>query len=140
MNIRERNARTWIDSVADGGWAAVETAESARVIREMLAQPRVPEKPNEAVLDAMEGAFAKCPMGVRPMVNAYRRLRAELSAPATRTVEVWRVEWWTTGAELPGCDVFLCKGNADAFAEGVKSEARSACVRVTEPHQHELPA
>lgn len=133
----EKAALVWLEErirLAHGG------ERHANVIRALLARS-MPEEPTDAAIAAMDRAFFG-DLGSRPSLwrGVYRALREELGGPATRTVEVWRVEWWRRGSELPGCDVFVCKHTADTFADGVRSDARSACVRVTGPHQHEMPA
>lgn len=63
---------------------------------------------------------------------------AESTLPKTKMVEVWRVEWaGFTG--LPQIEQFDSKTEADRYA-CMKSQMGRRCIRVTGPHQQEVPA
>lgn len=64
---------------------------------------------------------------------------AESTLPKTKMVEVWRVEWAGAGNSIPMIEQFGALLEAEDFANGRRVAGRK-CIRVTGPHQQEVPA
>jgi hypothetical protein len=65
--------------------------------------------------------------------------RAHLDTlPRTKMVEVWRAEYASNG--LPCVVQFETRGGADDWVQSVKGVAFVSCIKVTGPHQQEVPA
>ncbi len=79
---------------------------------------------------------------------------AESLLPKTKMVEGWQVEWcvgWTNGgtgrwhtAPVPNPSLarsaYYTKAEADAHAARLSLKSMHKCIRVTGPHQQEVPA
>lgn len=68
---------------------------------------------------------------------------AESTLPKTKTVEVWHVEYAVKrhhGGIAHGIVVTETRSQADEAANNHRRNGASQCVRVTGPHQHEVPA
>jgi hypothetical protein len=64
---------------------------------------------------------------------------AHLAAlPKTKMVEVWHVEWALN--DQPMLHLHLSEADARASAKFIAGEEHRTCVRVTGPHQQEVPA
>src|SRR5688572_3932311 len=66
--------------------------DELRTLKDMLARPVLPEEPSIEALIHMDNAIAG-PTQYGNMRAAYRALRAHLSAPKTKEVEYWLVEY-----------------------------------------------
>ncbi len=62
---------------------------------------------------------------------------AQLALPKTKMVEQWRVEF--AQEKVPYSASFHHESLAIAYAKTVRSWANTDCVRVTGPHQQEVP-
>jgi hypothetical protein len=58
--------------------------------------------------------------------------------PKTKMVEVWHVEWALSG--LPMLHLHYSKEQAEEAAAYLAREPHRTCIRVTGPHQQEIPA
>lgn len=146
MTDKERQeAMEWLDRhIAHPAFAG----PYARTLKAMLAEPRLPEEPSDASLIAIEAILEKA-MPLDPDVRyhepraraCYRALYAHLTKPATKTVQVWRVEFsrnWN-----PEIKNFRSERDAHAFVEALEREPKGptfSCIRVTGPHEQEVPA
>lgn len=67
--------------------------------------------------------------------------RAHLSAlpPPIKFIETWHVEYWSRQSRHPETQVRLSQTNAEYEADFRRADGQ-LCVRVTGPHQHEVPA
>lgn len=63
---------------------------------------------------------------------------AESTLPQTKMVEVWHVEWAFMGAGCVGG--FSSRDAAQREADWLNAQDGCACIRVTGPHQQEVPA
>ncbi len=143
------NVMRWLDEQADHSphWVGL--------IRYMLDQPRLPEEPATAALEAMTLAHTRRRggsqlIGLHDAEQIYRELRAHLIEPdrakplRTKETEVWHVEsaimverhgilkW------IPVCAAYLTKEEAHEAAQGLA--AAWVAVRVTGPHTQLVPA
>lgn len=57
--------------------------------------------------------------------------------PRTKMVEVWHVEYASNG--VPSIVPFRSRDDAESWMKGATGLAYVACIRVTGPHQHEVP-
>src|SRR5688572_2953479 len=93
MTDAERKAMEWLDNRLK---IAVQdpymSLDVARTLKDMLARPVLPEEPSIEALIHMDNAIAG-PTQYDNMRAAYRALRAHLSAPKTKEVEYWLVEY-----------------------------------------------
>jgi len=62
---------------------------------------------------------------------------AESTLPKTKTVEVWHVEW-ALGSH-PMIHLYLSEADARKNATLLAQEQHRTCIRVTGPHQQEVP-
>jgi hypothetical protein len=137
----EKAALAWLDYVETSSLHGPQERIHAAAVKTMLAEPRMPAEPTAEMIEAMvvdvdgwqENAWV-----MDAMRESCRALYAHLSKPATRTVEVWRVEWAAEDRQ-PRCKVEPSKFHADSFAEYLKRERRT-CIKVTGPHSQEVPA
>lgn len=113
-----------------------------RTLQRLLAEPRLPHSPTNAMLYAM-GSAAYGEHAPGPMGDAYRALYAHLTKPATKTVEVWRVEWAVKIGEEWHAQHRgePSRAEAERYAEKVREPGSPvACIHVTGPHKQEVPA
>ena len=147
MTDEQKEAVEWLRYVADTNvpeWA--KRAEHARTILAMLAGPRLPrpEDVPEHVLEKMWWATAPNGSHCDVARATYRALYDHYTAPRTKTVEVWRVEAAFKGdaeaneAWLPVTRTYMNERSARAAA-GDFTLPNWRCIRVTGPHQQEVP-
>ncbi|MFZ5783957.1 MAG: hypothetical protein ACOY4R_27480 [Pseudomonadota bacterium] len=133
LRTRRMADNTTLDLVLDA-------AESA------LAGPVMPEEPSEATLRAMECCDGN---GVqyeysRDLARAmYRATRNHLLSPPlrTKTIQVWRVEWATEVNKgwIPQSATEESEEAAETCADHLRKHGLK-CIRVTGPHDQEVPA
>jgi hypothetical protein len=142
MTEAERKAMEWLDEMAssvasDRHW----TAEYSRTLKAMLARPVLPAIPPA---DAFEAMRAQVPgHGAATTQFIYQALHDALTAPKTREVEVWHVEYtvwacengWQPRIEVCGDGVI-----AEARALKMRELNGKSCIRVTGPHKQTVPA
>lgn len=113
-----------------------------------LAEPRLPKVPSREAIEAMRrqwlgpNHFVTADEGLAAVYRALRaHLLAEQSKPATKTVEVWRVEY--TFQREPRIQQFDTQQEASYKADCLTlgdPNSHHACIRVTGPHKQEVPA
>ena len=141
MTDEQKEAMKWLRAAM---WPGLANDEKHRaVILAMLDEPRLPrpEDVPQEVIGAMYGAFVECPLGTHgKMRHAYRALYDHYTAPRTKTVEVWRVEYCNNafGVWHPNARHFRSRSDADEWA-AKNNDHWYACIRVTGPHQQEVP-
>jgi hypothetical protein len=149
----QQNAMEWLESVIAAPVDFNGERQHARTIREMIGRPTMPEPLGieTEVLSDMVRAYNSAPDGdlARKWFAVYKALHARLSKPATKTVEVWRVEyayryidsdgfrWIPNSRDFDGERARQC---AAAFADEKRGQGDYACIRVTGPHDQEVPA
>lgn len=126
MTDAEKAALKWLEEMAaiPMGYVPVH----ARTLKALLAQPRLPAEPTAGMLRAMFGS------GHVTDRDIYRALYAELTAPKTKTVEVWHVEYVLRGVP----QIRVCGDERTAKGYLLPHEDFQ-CIRVTGPHKHEVP-
>jgi hypothetical protein len=139
MTDAEKAALAWLDEMARHS----AHVRHAIVVQDMLATSVMPAEPTQEILAVMQGAYARCPMGVAPIANAYHALRAMLSMPATTTINVWHVEYAVSGDGgkhwMPSLSHYTSHDNAARSVEEKKRDPNYRCVRMTGPHEQEIP-
>ena len=111
----------------------------------MLAEPRLPrpEDVPEHVLEKMWWATAPNGSHFDVARAAYRALYDHYTAPRTKTVEVWRVEFaerhHVTGDWLPCTETWPTEDYIRRKEDDLRGRSDVACVKVTGPHQQEVP-
>lgn len=128
-------------------------AAEFRTLQRMLARPVLPTPPGQGQQSVAYDAAVRaicfaCDMPPSTAMVAYRGLWAHLNkppAPKTKTVEVWRVEyaqrasnehpWWPYTSTA-----FWHRADAEKFAADRAGFSGVACIRITGPHQQEIPA
>lgn len=112
----------------------------------MLAEPRLPrpEDVPEAVLVKMADAHDAETSFMDAALAAYRALYDHYTALRTKKVEVWRVEAAKTDNEgaiwTPIVQAYATRADAEAEALFMqRKKYHYACIRVTGPHQQEVP-
>lgn len=78
--------------------------------------------------------WASCPREVLHTIIA----AAESTLPKTKLVEIWRVEF--AQDKNPHSASFGSRHDADVYAQTVSCWPATACIRVTGPHEQEVPA
>ena len=132
----ERCARRWLQEIS---LATAPGAHNASVALRMLARPVMPEHPDPEALRLMRVACeAESYSPAQAAYEAYRALYAHLSRPATKEVEVWRVEY--AQRTLPFSASFHTSREADEYLVTVARWPDVACIRVTGPHKQTVPA
>ena len=146
MTDQERAALAWLEEAHTHSASNI-NAQWRAILKSMLAQPRLPEEPHGA---AIADAISHLGHGVtdgdrniaREAIRLYHNhLYRRLTRPKTKMVEVWRVEYsikrsdgeWA--AHSHNCDTWR---HAEQSAENLRANA--ACIKVTGPHQQEIPA
>lgn len=144
----EKAALEWLD---DWGRAYPSFAgNSARTIKAMLSRPTLPEEPTpEAIAKILQATWGVRMEGSQNAkdiaADVYRALYAHLTAPKTKEVEVWHVEYafrssedaWDPARAGP----YLTQTEAEEIA-AIKRDSggHCACIRVTGPHKQTIPA
>lgn len=150
MTEDERKAHDWLalqettySSMLPGS-LGYSYLESIRTLRSMLSRV-MPEEPSTEALEAMrDGIFraARCTAFDHTVEAAYRALYAHLTAPKTKTVEVWHVEytvWACNDGWQPRVEVCGDKVIAEARALKFRDLNGMSAIRVTGPHSQEVP-
>lgn len=91
MTEQERDAMTLLDRAIDHGAVTLPQA-CARTIKEMVAQPRMPEEPTDEIRSAMWNAWNVSDPTIRGhnMTVVYRALRKHLSEQQKPRISVLR--------------------------------------------------
>lgn len=125
----------------------------AKTILALLADPRLPKEPSALAIDAMIGGPRCDRFGellCSQWEDAYRALYDHLTSPnkktkpKTKMVEVWRVEWvqypdnWKPFSQSEG-EGEASRLWAEERAEWLRKRPHYTCIRVTGPHQQEIP-
>ncbi len=135
-----KEALAWLDDWATSRSAAA--AQSARTLKAMLAEPRMPEEPSEELIRVMRdgGQLGETYELVSNamMRHAYRALHAHLSKLATKEVDVWRIEY-ASCPDGPVTDTCQTAAEAHEQAEYLR-KCGQLCIRVTGPHKQTVPA
>jgi hypothetical protein len=103
--------------------------------------PVPPVTPTRAELDEAIEAYKNAHGGfIETLVIAARAYREGLPAPPkTRLIQTWHVEY----VGSLGCNLYIdvCTDKAGAEARaGRYHAADQECIRITGPHEHEVPA
>jgi len=143
MTDDERKATEWLDGVAatrSSSYAEQDNASYAATLKSMLARPVLPEEHDNDAILVMFDAALKSSAGISntSMIAAYRALYAHLSAPRTKEMEVWRVEYVSCDG-YPKINTKDCKVLADDEADRLRVIG-CQCIRVTGPHKQQVPA
>lgn len=111
-----------------------------KAIQRLLAEPRLPAEPTRETRDVLATAFRRALHGNSLCIglDIYRALYAHLTKPATKEVEVWRVEY-ATAQSGPHCLTFTTEGDARRQAESMRGGI-AHCIHVTGPHKQEVPS
>ena len=147
MTDEQKEAVEWLrasieESNPQGMWT-----RRAHTILALLAEPRLP-RPEDVpthVLDAMDMARLDSKGGcVTSLRDGYRALYDHYTAPRTKTVSVWRLEFAykkpPEGPWVPRSVGYETKAEAEQKAKDLAEVFFHACIRVTGPHQQEVPA
>jgi hypothetical protein len=150
MTEAERKAMEWLDFECERDYFG---RESAIKLREMLARPVLPEEPSRVLLAKIRDARFLNTYGDNADIYTIERhilneIHAHLTRPATREVEVWRVEWaeWNPilngGEYLANVKQFYGEESAREYAYelGKRAYKPGHCVQVTGPHKQMVPA
>jgi hypothetical protein len=142
----EREAMAWLDNLS-GAYTHV------AILKAMLARASTPPKITEEFVKAVCASmvagghlpsFANaCEVG-----TILRWARAEAMKPKTKTAQVWRVEYVEDTDVTPGRTRHWCpmvqnfdtEAGADRHAKNMREHHCYACIRVTGPHEQEVPA
>lgn len=134
----EREAMEWLKQAETGSPRDDERIRA--VLVGMLAQPRMPEIPTDAMLLAMErfpGGYSQYARNIS--IGMYHALYSELSKPPepeTKEVEVWHIEHVEFADPLIA--VRSSRELADHLARLFKDYGHS-CITVTGPHKQIVP-
>lgn len=130
----ERKAMEWLERAAE---AQGPSGAPLRTLKAMLARPLMPEEPTPAALKVMKDAWSATTPLENGYASEYRALYAHLTAPKTKEVEVWHVEF----ANNHGCAYVSVRSSRD-LAENLAELYRQhghTCIRVTGPHKQKVP-
>lgn len=136
MTDEEREAMGWLESYA--ALDRTNVGRFAATLKAMLARPVMPEEPSQEIVTLMFEAWRK-----NGMCAAYYALYAHLSAPKTKEVEVWRVEYAEASPDgyIPGCETHDSAADAESAARNFRMSIPAyECVHVTGPHLQTVPA
>ena len=145
MTDEQKEAMKWLRAAM---WPGLANDEKHRaVILAMLDEPRLPrpeDVPQELYRD-MALRWERC--GLTDDGDAarfaYRALYDHYTAPRTKTVEVWRVEYaerhHVTGDWLPCTETWPTEDYIRRKEDDLRGRSDVACVKVTGPHQQEVP-
>jgi hypothetical protein len=136
MTESERKAMEWLEHVIRVG--GYRPGSAPATIKSMLAQPRLPGRLPEEAKAAMRAAFDDAYTNYDFIGAIYDALCAHLTAPRTKEVEVWRVEFARHGE--PQCLQYLDVGAAELNAASFRHQNHLSCIRVTGPHKQMVPA
>ncbi len=105
----------------------------------------MPEEPTPEILHAMHLGYNHTHgSGYERMAGVYRALYAHLTAPKTKEVEVWRIEYvWKprgVGPWEPTVAQYATEEMARSHGHGLGLGDNAACIRVTGPHKQMVPA
>lgn len=144
MIDEQKAALEWLDDWANAPWRC-RGQSHALTLKAMLARPVMPEELSDELVEVIWHA-SYCPNGThrKQAEQIVAALRAHLTAPKTKEVDVWHVEWAEQVNCFPPpesweaeCRAFRDREAADAFA---KAHAGRPCIRVTGPHKQTVPA
>lgn len=143
MSDAEREALAWLDRYITSGCSYEEG--HATTLKAMLSEPRLPKthEIGESAFVAMFHAAHKHGAGLSGsgMREAYRALYAHLTAPKTKEVEVWHVEFFNISNSIVGVKAHTNLADAEVHAASYRSMPSSfSCIRVTGPHKQTVPA
>lgn len=138
MTPDQKAAIEWLEQAARRAGLAHDCTLMA-----MLAEPRMPAAPsyNDTVAVLALCDTAVTGTDLHHVRDVWLAIHEYLTKPATKTVQVWRVEGAVRGAErwIPGCCVYATE--AEARRRALECElAGWSCIRVTGPHEQEVPA
>lgn len=147
---RQRQALEWLDRELEKG-AFYNHGPSPycylKEIKFLLSRPTLPQEPSEALVSAIWRII--CDSTGHPRADAEQILaaiRADISRPKTKTVEVWRVEYAVknqSGEWVPQGIHYRTEAAArDQGKHLLWGHSKSAleCIRVTGPHTQDVPA
>lgn len=105
------------------------------ILREAIREVRAHAQTGIACADGRRG-----PPNGNEIWNAILAVcrAAESTLSKTKMVEVWRVEW-ATETGIVHAQHFTMEGNAQSHARSLRKNGME-CIRVTGPHQQEVPA
>lgn len=112
-------------------------AEQSLTFRRLPLPEELDEKALFAMFDATKSNMTKC----GAMRAAYKALYEHLTKPKTKMVDVWRVEYVKRipgTADDPCAITYLNRADAERRAAELP-DFYCTCVRVTGPHQQEMP-
>lgn len=95
MTDEQKAALEWLDTIGQTNNLPF-LVRNVAIIKAMLGEPRMPEVPTPETLSAMNNGYWNHAGGGLAKESTrciYAALREHLSKPATKVVEVWRVEW-----------------------------------------------
>lgn len=153
MTDEQKAVMKWLDYAETCRVAYSVDHKNVTIIKAMLVEPRLPKEPTETMFRAFlgGGGWVDCSTNREYFMRSWRALYAHLTKPATKTVEVWRVEFARMGSSgewLP--DSTSC-GHASGYFTRAQAEEEAAklaqepseeyaCIRVTGPHKQDVPA
>lgn len=109
----------------------------------VLGRPALPDTLTDEMVEAIWGAcVGTSHRKVAEQIVA--ALRSELTKPATKTVEVWRVEWaersHARAVWWPYSKTVWNEGDANNELNSLARNPLVSCIRITGPHKQEVPA
>jgi len=147
MSDDQEKAMAWLRGYADNGMFS--QRRNASTILAMLAEPRLPRPEDVPVEMLVKMYCAWCAVRdgateTDDMREAYRALYDHYTAPRTKTVEVWHCESAvkTKDGFSPHVSAHRTRALAEKNADALRKASCDtfACIRVTGPHQQEVPA
>ena len=146
MTDEQKEAAQWLLGASGiDAYSHSDDAKHRATILAMLSEPRLPAEPSADALAAMVKLLERSMYSGAPKAayEVHRALHRHYTAPRTKTVEVWRVEFAckvdadANEAWLPVTRTFMNERSArDAAGD---FSGRYACIKVTGPHQQEIP-
>lgn len=127
-------ALRWLDWMRTNAGSS-DVREHVVALQLLLSEPRLPAEPTQAIMMAITSSGS--------VGQIYQAIRTAAMLPATREVDVWRVEWALAserGGWHPMADVHASKEDADKFADYLRSTEGRQVMKITGPHRQEVPA
>jgi len=137
----QKEAVEWVKGARHAFYDDAGDDKRRATILAMLAEPRLPrpEDVPECVLEKIWWATAPRGNHFDVARAAYRALYDHYTAPRTKLAEKWHIEY--VGDNTTECYVFVLpsKEAAEQKAKEMADKNYGRCIRVTGPHQQEVP-
>jgi hypothetical protein len=145
MTDEQKEAVEWLRCASlPVQWGETDNPEDKQhraIILAMLAEPRLP-RPEDVPLKVLRAMSAEHAISddnwVEVMRAAYRALYDHYTAPRSKQVEVWHVEY-CNGSVPRVDDPYISRMDAERGADAHRRSGHQ-CIRVTGPHEQEVPA